>query len=797
MLESLKTSYLHRQREKQFAAQDWAGLAQSCKALIELDNTEFKAFHDLLWALHKLKDFAGARPYVDGALATAPQASVVNRIALEGPRYCRHLLAAAEVLMRTREPQRAVRLLLGLKRAGTQFHQKHFLLSEARQEEGDYAQAALEMEEMRALYAAAKVNQWEHLIVVRCREILKAALAKKDADAVYLCYRTIMRCKGTFGQTAEYVAARATEPTLAQEHSILVAIEAQERGDAAKAAPAIEKLAWPAMQDILRAVSARLARRPADGAAALARLAPASLMRFEESKVLAAGGDGDAAFLRGFAECALANGRLEEAFEAAQSASIAKGASTADLGLRRDVQSLLVERAVLEDEARLKRPGAAGGLGRFEEADRLEVKLGERIFEVQPSNSYRLAAAQQVFDPASIKLRLAINYLRLSRRLDDAEKILESLSVDRSLVRTEALLRLAAIKIRKDAAAAPQWLAKVLPILGGLDAEEAKRSLLALADACESSGNADTAREACRELLKLAPGDPDAENRLKALEAGRRRAPEPTQDAPGLRERFSDLRLLGRGGMGVVYRAVDPLFSRDVAVKVLADRFRDEPEVLARFQREGEAMLRLVQHPSIVRVFEVGVGRDVYIAMEFVEGKSLRDVLREKGKLPLADVLRYGGEIAEALAFAHSQGIVHRDIKPDNVLVAKNGATKLTDFGLAELSSATRITNSGTTMGTGQYMSPEQARGGDVGAPSDIYSLGMTLFELAAGRVPFERGDLAYRHIHELPAAPSSVLPGLPPAFDAVILRCVEKDPAKRFPDCAALAAALKEAARA
>lgn len=260
--------------------------------------------------------------------------------------------------------------------------------------------------------------------------------------------------------------------------------------------------------------------------------------------------------------------------------------------------------------------------------------------------------------------------------------------------------------------------------------------------------------------------------------------------------------LLGQGGMASVHLAYDTVLDRQVAVKTLHTELGREQSFRERFRREAQAVARL-QHPNIVSVFDSGedVGPDgvtvPYIVMEYVEGKALRELLNEAvrsggGALPAEQALRITAEVLSALDASHDHGLVHRDIKPGNVMVTTKGVVKVMDFGIARAlqSGVTSMTQTGMVVGTPQYLSPEQALGKSVDARSDLYSVGCMLFELITGELPFD-GDspfsIAYKHVQEEPPAPSAVNPAVQPGVDALVARAMRKDPAQRFPTAEAM----------
>jgi len=255
---------------------------------------------------------------------------------------------------------------------------------------------------------------------------------------------------------------------------------------------------------------------------------------------------------------------------------------------------------------------------------------------------------------------------------------------------------------------------------------------------------------------------------------------------------------VGRGGMAHVYRATDTVLGRTVAVKVLNPDYASDPAFVERFRREARAAARL-NHPNVVAVFDTGSDGDLhYIVMELVEGTTLADVLSADGPLDPARAASIAERIAEALAFAHSNGLVHRDVKPANVMITPAGQVKVMDFGIARLATAHTITQTSTVFGTAAYLAPEQAQGERVDGRADVYALGVVLYEMLAGRVPFEADSalaVASKHVFEEPEPPSSVRPGVPAPLEAVTMRALEKDPAKRYQDAGGMAAALRAAA--
>jgi len=255
---------------------------------------------------------------------------------------------------------------------------------------------------------------------------------------------------------------------------------------------------------------------------------------------------------------------------------------------------------------------------------------------------------------------------------------------------------------------------------------------------------------------------------------------------------------IGRGGMATIYRAIDRRIGRRVAVKVLRDTYSTDVKFVTRFRREAEAASMLT-HPNIVQVYDYGQSGDsYYIVMEYVQGVDLRRYLRSASGVTIDRMVEIAHDVASALGAAHRRGIVHRDVKPQNILINEEGIVKLTDFGIASLYkdlSAERLTTTGMTLGTVQYYAPEQAQGEIVTPAADVYSLGIVIYEMLCGHPPFD-GDtpvaVAVRHIQEPPTPPHLINPAVPPALEEIILRCLEKAPERRYADGGALAYALE-----
>ncbi len=264
-----------------------------------------------------------------------------------------------------------------------------------------------------------------------------------------------------------------------------------------------------------------------------------------------------------------------------------------------------------------------------------------------------------------------------------------------------------------------------------------------------------------------------------------------------LGNRYEILERIGGGGMALVYRATDSFLHRTVAVKVLRSQFAGDSDFVRRFRREAQAAASL-SHPNIVAIYDVGQQGDIYyIVMEYISGETLKQRIDRKGPLPVVEALAITAQIADALDAAHQSGVIHRDIKPHNILLTKGDRVKVTDFGIARAATGATLTVAGTIMGSVHYFSPEQARGESTGARSDIYSLGAVLYEALTGKVPFE-GDspisVAMKHIEGRVVPPRELRSDIPVQVQAIVMKAMEKDPSRRYESAADMLADLNRA---
>lgn len=264
-----------------------------------------------------------------------------------------------------------------------------------------------------------------------------------------------------------------------------------------------------------------------------------------------------------------------------------------------------------------------------------------------------------------------------------------------------------------------------------------------------------------------------------------------------LGSRYELVEQVGNGGMSTVYKATDKVLKRDVAVKILRDEFTTDEEFIKRFEAEAQSAARLT-HANIVSIYDVGVeGNLYYIVMELIQGKTLKEIIiEEKGPLPWKWSINVAIQIASALEMAHRNNIVHRDIKPHNIIITEDGIAKVTDFGIAKAVSNSTITAFGTTIGSVHYFSPEHARGGFTDAKSDLYSLGVVMYEMLTGRVPFDADtpvSVALKHMQEEPEEPIEINSSVPVAINKIIMKALQKDATLRYQSATEMLGDLKK----
>lgn len=316
-----------------------------------------------------------------------------------------------------------------------------------------------------------------------------------------------------------------------------------------------------------------------------------------------------------------------------------------------------------------------------------------------------------------------------------------------------------------------------------------------LAQSCEETTHFQKALDLFRSILEEDLYYRDVPERVKSLRKTIEKYRKIQRQQTHANERYRIRFQIGEGGMGTVYQARDLYLNRIVAIKEMKAPFHQTPENYEMFLREARAVAAL-NHPNIVKIYDFGrINRTGFISMEFIDGEDVYSLIRRHGGRPLtpAQVIHLGIQVGIALAYAHEKGIVHRDIKPQNMMITRDLILKLMDFGIATVGREPSIRGKESIVGSPHYISPEQILDGTVDHRCDIYSLGITLYHCISGRVPFEEGDILSRHINELPAPPSHPSGSLPPGLREVIMRCLEKSPRNRYPDAHSLVRKLEE----
>ena len=320
----------------------------------------------------------------------------------------------------------------------------------------------------------------------------------------------------------------------------------------------------------------------------------------------------------------------------------------------------------------------------------------------------------------------------------------------------------------------------------------------AIADASEKAGEYAQARDVLKKIVAESYGFRDAVGRLEKVEklaeaANRRQAEAPAMIRSELPdgERYEFQEKLGAGGMGVVHKAYDRLLDRVVAYKVLMDQFMEIEDIRDRFLREARSAAQL-NHPNIVTIYDLGVDRGrLYICMEFIEGLTYYKILEKEGKLSIPATVLFMTGVLRALGHAHARGVVHRDIKPGNVMLTKDKVVKIADFGLAKVLQRGKNEGSQKASGTPLYMSPEQILGKSFDQRTDLYAFGGTVFHLLAGEPPFVEGEILYHHVHTEPRRLAALRSDVPAGLGAIVMRCLAKDPAARYQRAEEVLAAL------
>jgi eukaryotic-like serine/threonine-protein kinase len=351
-------------------------------------------------------------------------------------------------------------------------------------------------------------------------------------------------------------------------------------------------------------------------------------------------------------------------------------------------------------------------------------------------------------------------------------------------------------RIFRDRQQYPVAIAKLREALGSRELDRKNLdAYFCLATIHEANGDWREAVDLYEKVLAFDYSHEDTAERLERTRTQLAAEAAPTAPAlvSGTSGRYVIRGTLGRGGMGIVYKADDAVLDRTVALKVLPESLKENPQALKNFLREAKSAAQL-NHPNIVTVYDAGEQDGVYyIAMEYVDGHTLKDIIKRRGKIAPKGIVHVVSQMCEALAYAHEKKIVHRDVKTANTMWTKDKKAKIMDFGLAKVIEEVR-NHTTVVSGTPFYMSPEQTLGKNVDQRSDLYSLGVSVFEMATGTLPFTEGNLPYHHVHTPPPHPHELEPELPALLAGIIERCLRKDPEERYQSAREILAELRSA---
>jgi tetratricopeptide (TPR) repeat protein len=378
-------------------------------------------------------------------------------------------------------------------------------------------------------------------------------------------------------------------------------------------------------------------------------------------------------------------------------------------------------------------------------------------------------------------------------RMDDAVKVLQEVTPEHAdFAAASALLG----EIFRDRGMLPLAIKKLQHATTGQDISRSNvKAFFGLATCYEANEEPREATDLYEKILAFDYSYADVSERVertrKLAETQNAQSAATPLSGSGKQGRYEITGKLGRGGMGIVYKARDTVLDRTVAFKVLPETLKENPQALKNFLREAKSAAAL-NHPNIVTIFDAGEQDGVYyIAMEYVDGNTLKEIVKRRGKISAGGIVHVFTQLCEALAYAHEKKIVHRDIKTANAMWTRDRKAKIMDFGLAKVIEEVR-NHTTVVSGTPYYMSPEQTLGKNIDHRTDIYSLGVTIFELATGTLPFTEGNLPYHHVHTPPPDPREFTPELPALLADLVLRCLEKDPANRFQSTLEIIAELK-----
>ncbi|MEK6712440.1 MAG: protein kinase, partial [Nitrospinota bacterium] len=754
---------------------------------------DIRLLNDLAVAYHQSEKFDQALAVCEQISKLEPNPDLGRQQTELTPRYMRYHAIMGEVLYRKGEMDKALDIFNRLKVVGTRFSDKYYYAGRIHTKKGNYRMALFEFKGM-----VDNVPNRIRDAIRGMNELIAASPAQADV------YPQLFRACQQSGKLDEYLARYKKEMGEAPGSlpaSLKLAGLLFYKGDPAGAEKLLSALkpkdnkekGWV---ELIRGDWA-LAGKGTPGAmahfqAAEGLLAPGDLTLIERLEDLLRRPDAGPDIRRKLAKLSEAGGDIDRACRHLEALVAAQPADAeAKKALGGVLRKLMAEGFAANDME--KAAGAADRLTQYFPQDAEAAAQAQQIRQVLQSRRKeeleRILATGKVLPSRAAQAHFEM--AALERAAGGGEDVilshLQKAAVERSPVRAEALGQMSRIHLEKGAFDVAEG---VLDILFSLKLAEENRLEWGYdaAELFEAKGQRKQAQKYYAMVASADPGFRGAAAKVQALSQALQAAPQaaapaapagPVDPMQFLSRRYDNIVELGRGAMGVVYKARDKILDRQVAIKMILGDLGKDPEALGRFITEAQSAAAL-EHPGIITIYDIRTEDPIYIVMEFVDGKSLGDLVGGR-KLPVAQFVKLAIRVCEPMAFAHQAQVVHRDIKPDNIMVTKNGGVKVADFGLARKGGGSGMTQVGQVMGTPFYMAPEQIRGGAVDGRSDIYALGIMFYELLTGSVPFKEGDIAYLHMHEEPPKLSLRNPEISKVLEDVILKCLKKQPEERF----------------
>jgi tetratricopeptide (TPR) repeat protein/predicted Ser/Thr protein kinase len=788
---------LTSKREKAYAERDWGRVITLASKQLESDPDDVKALNDLAVAYHQ-----EGRP--DEALRTiqrindlSPGKDLFRQSVDLGARYMRYHLVLGEIQFAKGQLDEALKTFDRLKAVKGAFSDKYFYIGQIHAAHGNYDLAVAEyralwekrperadkvLKAVSALLDRHPVHQGANKLQfdicraqgthTRVAQELETSL-KRSADPVATCRRAYWSWfEGQHDSALALLRQYAHSQSAPEIHWTLAELYVEEGkiDEALRCYREVARLGptkHGEVRDRLQRLLSR-AQAPGDKTAVQCALFELSLLEGNlpaarrNLEALASAIPGQPALMR----------QLEDTLKNATDRYL----ETGDLDA---AKAALEQRLVLD-------PANQDCRARLQE---LEGVVNER--KAQEYESRLETARLSPQELTAVQSELGSLYLKQGRSDEKALSLYQQLSRSSSPLRADAQLTTGLIFMRKGLVDLAEREFEAL-LQASLPPDKQKDCLYQIGLAFEDSKRPDRAREVYERIVGIDAAYKDVAQRLERVagQAATTRPAATTLATPAsdgaLADRYEQLTEIGAGGMGKVFRAVDRVLKRPVVLKFINEDMRSDPEAVSRFIREAQAASALM-HPGIVTIYDIQVKEPLFIAMEYIDGGTLRDRLKQ-GPMPPEEVAAKAAAVCDALAYAHRAGVVHRDIKPDNIMLAKSGGVKVTDFGLARLTEGTsRVTRTGQVLGTPAYMAPEQIQGKVVDARTDIYAMGVVLYELLTGELPFSGGDLAYRQVHDRPVPPAVVNPKISQWLDAVVMTALQKRPEDRYQDMTAL----------